>query len=363
MYDFKMQYPDKNEEFIAAMIKRVLFVTVKILFVSGILFSCSSYNIKQRGINGNTLLHEAVLAGDFSLVKKLIDKGADINSENDQSATPICIAAYFNRKEIVQYLIERGVNVNYINNDLRCRNSNLFKDNIFKYPEKKRNFFLTFDAGDDDANIDYILKTLKKYRITATFFITGKFLCRYSSDVKRILAEGHVIGNHTFNHLNNYKNEQFLIDELSETEDAYRRITGREITRIWRAPYLCHVSRPWMLKSARKLGYRHIDVSLYSKDWISKGERAYLSNEKFIKLFRKNMGTNSINSMSASGINYNNIRKKSTQYHGIIMLMHTGSYRKDESDFVYTLEDVILQVISCGFLFDNCKKFEDSTNE
>jgi hypothetical protein len=41
------------------------------------------------------------------------------------------------------------------------------------------------------------------------------------------------------------------------------------------------------------------------------------------------------------------------------MLMHSGSYRKNGDDFVYTLEDVIMQIISCGYSFDNCRKFED----
>jgi peptidoglycan/xylan/chitin deacetylase (PgdA/CDA1 family) len=304
-------------------------------------------------------MHDAVMNGDISLIKKLIDRGADINVANEQYVTPIRLAAYLNRRDIVQLLIKKGINVNYNQKETRSKNPILFGNNILKYQEKNKNFFLTFDAGDDNTNLKYILDVLKKYNITATFFITGNFIKRYPSDVKRIAAEGHVAGNHTFTHAFDYKNEDMFLNELYETEDYYRRVTGRELARIWRAPYLRHLDKPWLLKSARKLGYRHIDVSLYSKDWIPEGERLYLSNEKFIDLFRNNIDFSNFNRIDADGLNHSRFKRKHTDYHGIIMLMHSGSYRKNGDDFVYTLEDVIMQIISCGYSFDNCLKFED----
>lgn len=341
------------------MIKKNILSFMAIPAVSMFFITCSSYDIKAKDSNANSPLHEAVYSGDLSLVKKLIDEGADLNSENEQCVTPIRLAAYLREKEIVQLMIEKGVDVNYKKTDFRSKNNALLRDSILKYPEKKKNFFLTFDAGDNDANLDYILTVLKKYHITATFFITGTFLKKYPRDVKRILADGHVAGNHTFSHSFDYKSEDQLLNELYETEHLFKKVTGEEITRIWRAPYLRHNDRPWMLKAARKLGYRHIDVSLYSKDWKVEGDSLYLSNDRFVDIFRNNIDFAHLSRIDADGANYLSFRKKSTDYHGIIMLMHTGAYRKKGDDFVYTLEDVILQLISCGYLFDNCKKFED----
>lgn len=321
--------------------------------------SCSNYNVRENDSNGNSPLHDAVLKGDLALVNRLIDQGAEINQTNEQYVTPIRLAAYLGKREIVQLLINRGVSVNYSQEEMRSRNTGLFGNNILKYPEKRKNFFLTFDAGDDNTNINYILTTLKKYNIKATFFITGNFIKKYPADVKRIIADGHIAGNHTFTHSFDYRNEDQFLNELYETEYYFKKVTGRELSRIWRSPYLRHLDKPWMLKSARKLGYRHIDVSLYSKDWLSEGEKLYLSNEKFVDLFKNSMDFSSISRLDADGANYRNFRKKHTDYHGIIMLMHSGSYRKNGDDFVYTLEDVILQVISCGYAFDNCGKFED----
>ncbi len=342
------------------MIKKILIPISSVLLNFIFFISCYSYNVKENDGNANSPLHNAVLNGDISLVKRLIEKNADINSENEQCVTPIRLAAYLNEREMVQLFIERGVNVNYRPEDTRSKTSSLFGNNILKYPEKKNNFFLTFDAGDDDTNINYILDTLKKYHITATFFITGSFIKRYPRDVKRIAAEGHIAGNHTLSHSFDYRNEDHLLNELYETETIFKKITGRDMARIWRAPYLRHLEKPWMLKAARKLGYRHIDVSLFSKDWIPEGESQYLSNDRFISIFKHNMDFNNISRIDADGANYLKFTKKSTDYRGIIMLMHTGSFRKNKKDFVFTLEDVILQIISCGYYFDNCLKFEDN---
>ncbi len=341
------------------MIKKFLYYLSHIILAACFLFSCASSATNKEDSIAKPLLHEAVQNGDISLVKKLIDQGADVNQSNDQSVTPVMLAAYLNKKDIVQLLIEKGVNVNYDQKNIRSKNNLLLGNNILKYPEKNKNFFLTFDAGDDNTNLNYILTVLKKYNITATFFITGNFMKKYPADVKRIVADGHIAGNHTFTHAFDYKNEDSFLNELYKTENYFKQITGRELTRIWRAPYLRHLSKPWLLKSARKLGYRHIDVSLYSKDWIPEGERLYLSNEKFIALFKNNIDFTNFNRIDADGANYNKFKREHADYHGIIMLMHSGTYRKKGDDFVYTLEDVIMHIISSGYSFDNCLKFQD----
>lgn len=328
--------------------------------LSVITFSCTSYNITKRDNGGNTLLHEAVLKNDISLVTKLISRGSDMNALNNQRLTPLQLAAHLKEKEIVQLFISSGARINY--EAEYARQNPHFRPSltVLKYPGQKLNFFLTFDAGDDNSNMDYILDTLKKYHITATFFITGRFIKRYPADVKRIVAEGHVAGNHTFNHCYKYRNEDHLLNELYETEYLFKKVTGRDMTRIWRAPYLRHIERPWMLRSAMKLGYRHVDVSLFSKDWLDEGNRLYLSNDKFIRLFMNKISFKYANRIDLDGMNYSWFRKKIPDYHGVIMLMHAGKYRKNGNDFVFTLEDVILHIISSGYYFDNCRKFEQN---
>jgi peptidoglycan/xylan/chitin deacetylase (PgdA/CDA1 family) len=332
--------------------------TLKFFFIS-LLLLCHSGRIYAGDSDVNSLLHEAIIKKDFALVKKIVNDGADLNLSNDLGITPVMLAASLNEKEIVCFLIENGVNVNYNSKDIRSINSSLMGNNILKYPEKKNNFFLTFDAGADDTNLDYILSVLKKYHITATFFNTGAFMIKYPDDVKRIVEEGHVVGNHTFSHSFYYKNESQLNDELLKTEKIFKRITGEKLTKIWRTPYLNHIGKPWMLKSARKIGYRHIDVSFYSMDWVNEHDKLYLNNKKFLNLFKNMIDFENISRIAADGSNYPKFKKADTNYNGVIMLMHTGKYRKSGNDFVYTLEEVILHLISRGYYFDNCRKFEN----
>jgi peptidoglycan/xylan/chitin deacetylase (PgdA/CDA1 family) len=66
--------------------------------------------------------------------------------------------------------------------------------------EEKR-VYLTFDDGPIPETTPYILDTLKKYGVKATFFCVGENVKKYPELYKHIIEEGHTVGNHTFNHL------------------------------------------------------------------------------------------------------------------------------------------------------------------
>lgn len=313
------------------------FLLVFALFSSA--SACSSPGYKTIDSEGNTSLHYAVLYEDTLRVRELISRGDDTNAVNLYGVTPLQCAAYVNNIEIMELLVAGGARTNYLQPEVIDYRSLDMPLNIRIFPEERLNFFLTFDAGSDNRNLDYILSTLKRYRIVATFFITGQFMLKYPDDVRRIAAEGHVVGNHTFSHKAYYRNAERLLDELYVTECIYRQVTGKEITRIWRAPYLGHLGRPWMLRAAERLGYRHVDVAICTADWVGPGSAGYVSNEKYIASFRKRLG-----------------RKKSS-FHGSIMLMHAGAFRKERKDFVYALDDVIRSLMGAGYVFDNCGRF------
>ena len=66
--------------------------------------------------NKNTLLHLACSSDSLPLVKYLVEKGININSENKDDETPLFIACDRNKKEIIEYLIDKGANVMKENN-------------------------------------------------------------------------------------------------------------------------------------------------------------------------------------------------------------------------------------------------------
>lgn len=79
----------------------------------------------------------------------------------------------------------------------------LFLPEIICRPDTNgiRTVYLTFDDGPVPETTPYILETLKKYRVKATFFCVGENVKKHRELFNRIKEEGHFVGNHTFNHL------------------------------------------------------------------------------------------------------------------------------------------------------------------
>ena len=83
--------------------------------------------------------------------------------------------------------------------------------------EKK--LYLTFDCGFENGNTPAILDALKKHDAPATFFVVGHYLETSPDLVKRMLAEGHTVGNHTYHHPN--------MSKISSVEDFSKELESR----------------------------------------------------------------------------------------------------------------------------------------
>lgn len=95
---------------------------------------------------------------------------------------------------------------------------------------------LTFDDGPN-THTPALLDLLKKERVKATFFLMGKYVERYPAVAKRIAAEGHAVGNHTYGHpsLPTLLDSE-IADELGVTQQIIQQATGRRPT-MFRPPY------------------------------------------------------------------------------------------------------------------------------
>ncbi len=328
----------------------------EMLFLLILMCSCAPGWVKERDLLQNTRLHYAVINQDAEEIEKLISFGADISAANTFGVTPLRYAIYIKNPDLAAYLISRGAGINNTSRTVPSVKENI---SILRYPEiAVKNFFLTFDLGEDDGNLDHIRKVLSRYCIKGTFFATGRFMEKYPVQIRALVMEGHIVGNHTLNHLPVYSSAAVLRNELLKTEEIYRKITGKKLSRIWRSPYLQHTVNPWMVAEAAKLGYRHIDVSLAAVDWVQPGDRQYLSNEIFVELFESGLNMRLSERAIFNAGNIYIYKKSGADYAGEIMLMHSGSYRKGHGrDFVYSLEDVILHLIGSGYLFDDCSRF------
>lgn len=90
----------------------------------------------------------------------------------------------------------------------------IYSSYIWNINTKEKDLYLTFDDGPHPVATPFVLDQLKKYNAKATFFCIGKNVLTEPSIYKRILDEGHAVGNHTHNHLNGWKtkDDQYLAD-------------------------------------------------------------------------------------------------------------------------------------------------------
>jgi peptidoglycan/xylan/chitin deacetylase (PgdA/CDA1 family) len=112
----------------------------------------------------------------------------------------------------------------------------LFSASIWDIPQAEKAIYLSFDDGPHPSITPFILDELVKYNAKATFFCIGKNVHKNPIVYDRILAEGHAVGNHTFNHLNGWKTgmTQYLTDVL----EAQKHIDSD----LFRPPY-GHITR------------------------------------------------------------------------------------------------------------------------
>ncbi len=136
----------------------------------------------------------------------------------------------------------------------------------YRKDTEEKVLYLTFDAGYENGNTTAILDALKKHNAPAAFFIVGHYLESSPDLVKRMIEEGHIVGNHSFHHpdMSQMNKEQFQ-KELGELEDLYQTTFGQEMAKYYRPPQGKYSDNN--LQIASDLGYKTIFWSLAYVDW------------------------------------------------------------------------------------------------
>jgi peptidoglycan-N-acetylmuramic acid deacetylase len=221
-------------------------------------------------------------------------------------------------------------------------------------PTDQRLVCLTFDGGAYANAAGDILDTLRSRGVTATMFLTGRFMENNPDLVRRILAQGHEIGNHTYTHPHLTSWEQnhvqatlpdasrgMLMRELGRTERVYRKITGRDMPALWRAPY--GERNRQICQWGQEAGYLHIGWrqggtwlrNLDSNDWVTEeDDPAYHSPAD---VYRKIVAAAE---SGPSGLN------------GGIILMHLGTTRRDPARQVHRVLGSLIDTLrDMGYQF------------
>ena len=127
--------------------------------------------------------------------------------------------------------------------------------------------YLTFDAGYENGHTPMILDALKKHQVPATFFVVGNYLEREPELIKRMVNEGHIVGNHTYSHpdMSKISTVDAFSKELSSIESLYHTITGKSMKKYYRPPQGKYSTSN--LQMAKELGYTTFFWSVAYVDW------------------------------------------------------------------------------------------------
>ena len=101
---------------------------------------------------------------------------------------------------------------------------------------RQKRLYLTFDAGYENGSTEKILDTLKAHGVRAAFFLVGNYVDRNRDLVRRMVEEGHIVGNHTMHHydMSKLSDKQAFSKELTDLEDLFREVTGKDLPKYYR---------------------------------------------------------------------------------------------------------------------------------
>lgn len=143
----------------------------------------------------------------------------------------------------------------------------IFSNCIWDVPNKQNTVYLTFDDGPIPEVTIWVLEELKKHNAKATFFCIGDNLKKNPTIFKKIITDGHAIGNHTFNHLNGWKTKfSTYIENIKQCEDEIQKHSKSSLkSKLFRPPY--GKLTFGQSKAIRKLGYTIIMWDVLSADF------------------------------------------------------------------------------------------------
>jgi len=147
---------------------------------------------------------------------------------------------------------------------------NFYIKSLTKLQDKK-SVLLTFDDGPDEVNTIKMLDLLDQYSAKAAFFIIGEHIEQHPKLVKEIHNRGHIIGNHSYSHSNQFPifSVNTMLGELEETNDLIERITG-EKTKFFRPPF--GVTNPRFARLLKRSGMVSVAWSYRSFDGGNKAK-------------------------------------------------------------------------------------------
>jgi peptidoglycan/xylan/chitin deacetylase (PgdA/CDA1 family) len=146
----------------------------------------------------------------------------------------------------------------------------------YKGPGKIKKIALTFDDGPDTKITSQILDILQKEKVHATFFVVGSRIKQNPYIFKRIIREGHLIANHTWDHpiLTKLTKQQIIL-QLEKTNNLIEQLSGKKPL-LFRPPYGAMNQR--VQKIIQEKGLTTVQLTIDTRDWQGPSPRKILNN-------------------------------------------------------------------------------------
>ena len=166
----------------------------------------------------------------------------------------------------------------------------LYPERIWAFSRKKNTIYLTFDDGPIPEVTLWVLEELRRYNAKATFFCIGENIGKNPEIYQKLLAEGHSVGNHTFNHLNGWQTE--TSEYIENVEKAERQMNKYSEFRIlnyelFRPPYGKITSK--QSKILQQKSYKIVMWDILSYDYDTT-----ITKEKCLQNVLKNLNPGNI---------------------------------------------------------------------
>ncbi|MDF2052563.1 glycosyltransferase, partial [Arthrobacter sp. Cr_A7] len=132
---------------------------------------------------------------------------------------------------------------------------------------KERTLMLTFDDGPDPRFTPEILDLLSREGVPATFFTVGDNIVKYPDIFRRIVREGHMVGNHTMSHIDFWAHDDAFNRQQIIGTDRVMRAADNYESRLFRIPTGDPENNTLALLQSQQLGYLHVSMDLDTRDW------------------------------------------------------------------------------------------------
>ena len=224
---------------------------------------------------------------------------------------------------------------------------NIYRDGgIIRTDPSVRHIDFVFTAADKADGADRIISTLRKYNIKGGFFFTGEFFELYPDVVRRLVAEGHYVGSHSYGHLLYApwgKRDSLLVTRQEFEEDMFKSYKVLREFGITDAPYFIPPYEHYnatISSWARRLGLQVINYTpgtLTNGDYTTPGMSRYFSSKEILGKIREYERTD------PDGLN------------GHIMLIHFGTDPSRTDKFYDKLPGLIMELRRKGYSFTPLK--------